>query len=100
MPQPVAIAPIYAMGDLSQILAVEQRQIEDTVADLTDEQMRWRPNPKAKSALDILWHLAYSQTQEPPPPSKDAALDALRQAHSAVQLAIATPGKLDERVRW
>src|SRR5262249_32059553 len=100
MPEPVAVAPIYASGDLSQILAVEQRQVEDTVADLTEEQMRWRPHPKAKSALDIVWHLAYSQTQEPPPLSKGAALDALRQAHGAVQLAIATPGKLDEPVTW
>ena len=50
MAEPIAIAPIYASGDLSQILAVEQRQIEDTIADLTDEQMRWRPRPKLSSA--------------------------------------------------
>jgi len=100
MPEPVAVAPIYASGNLSQILAVEQRQIEDTIADLTEEQMRGRPHPNAKSALDTLWHLAYAQTQEPPPQSKGAALDALRQAHSAVQGAIATPGKLDESVTW
>ena len=100
MTDPVAVAPIYATGDLRQILTVEQRQIEDTVADLTDEQMRWRPHPKAKSALDILWHLAYSQTQDQPPPSKAAALAAFRQAYDAVQAAIAIPEKLDEPVRW
>jgi uncharacterized damage-inducible protein DinB len=100
MPEPVAVAPTYATGDLRQILAIEQRQIEDTVADLTDEQMRWRPHPKAKSALDILWHLAYAQTQDPPPPSKATALAAFRQAYDGVQAAIATPEKLDTLVTW
>jgi hypothetical protein len=54
MPARIAVTPTYASGDLASILEIEDRQIEDTVADLTEEQMRWRPNPKAKSALDIL----------------------------------------------
>jgi hypothetical protein len=46
----VAVTPIYATGELARILEIEQRQVEDTVADLTEEQLVWRPTPKAKSA--------------------------------------------------
>ena len=63
MAEPIAVAPIYASGDVARILEIEQRQIEDTVAGLSEEQMTWRPHPKAKSALDILWHLAYPQLE-------------------------------------
>ena len=49
MPARTPITPTYAGGDLASILEIEDRQIEDSVADLTEEQMRWRPNPKAKS---------------------------------------------------
>ena len=56
-PKPIPVTPTYASGDLARILEIEERQIEDTVADLSEEQMAWRPNSKAKSALDILWHL-------------------------------------------
>jgi hypothetical protein len=99
MPARIAVTPTYASGDLAGILEIEDRQIEDTVADLTEEQMRWRPNPKAKSALDILWHLAYAAHPEPPA-SKVAALDALRAARAELLLEIATPGRLDEPYTW
>jgi hypothetical protein len=58
MPTPVAITPVYASGDFAAILEVEQRQLEDTIADRTDEQLVWRPNARATSTLDILRHLA------------------------------------------
>ena len=85
MPKPIAVTPTYASGDLAGILEVEQRQIEDTVADLSEEQVTWRPNAKAKSALDILWHIAYSQEQSPRPSNKLEALDGLRRAHAALE---------------
>ena len=100
MPEPIAVTPTYASGDLAGILEVEQRQIEDTVADLSEEQVTWRPNAKAKSALDILWHIAYSQEQSPRPSNKLEALDGLRRAHAALERDIARPGKLDEPVTW
>jgi hypothetical protein len=99
MPARIAVTPTYAGGNLASILEIEDRQIEDTVADLTEEQMRWRPNPKAKSALDILWHLGYSAQQEPPA-NKAAALDALRAARAELLQEIATPGRLDEPYTW
>ena len=100
MPKFVAVAPAYATGDLACILEIEERQVEDTVADLTEEQMRWQPTPKAKSALDILWHLAYAGTHSPKPRNKGEALEALRVAYDNLQRDIATPGKLDEPVLW
>lgn len=62
MPEFVAITPPYETGNLASILEIEERQIEDTVVDLTEEQMEWRPTPNVKSALDILWHLACRET--------------------------------------
>jgi len=100
MPKFVAVTPTYATGDLASILEIEQRQVEDTVADLTEEQMHWRPTPKAKSALDILWHLAYAETKNPKPHSKAEALEGLRAAYDQLQRDIATPGKLDESITW
>ena len=100
MPKFVAVTPTYAVGDLARILEIEQRQVEDTVADLTEEQMHWRPMPKAKCALDILWHLAYAETKNPLPRSKDEALEGLRAAYDQVQRDIASPGKLDEPLLW
>ena len=99
MPKSITVTPTYATGDLASILEVEQRQIEDTVADLSEEQMTWRPNSKAKSALDILWHIAYPEVRERPA-SKSEALDGMGQAHAALQLDISRPGKLDEPVTW
>ena len=66
------VTPTYAGGDLAAILAIEHQQIEDTIADMTEEQMQWRPHPKAKSALEIIWHLAYDAgptrpATKPPP---------------------------------
>jgi hypothetical protein len=100
MPKFVAITPTYASGDLARILDVEERQVEDTIADLTQEQMQWRPTPKAKSALDILWHLAYAETKKPMPRTKAEALEGLRAAYASLQRDIATPGKLDELIEW
>lgn len=100
MPKLVAVAPTYATGDLARILEIEQCQIEDTVADLTEEQLRWRPNPKAKSALDILWHLAFPETRRPMPENKAEALAGLRDGYDTLQRLIATPGKLDEMIEW
>ncbi len=100
MPKPVFVTPVYATGDLASILEIEQRQIEDTVADLTEEQMQWRPMPKAKSALDILWHLAYAETRNPKPNTKAEALEGLRAAYAKLQGDIATAGKLDEPTTW
>jgi len=99
MPKPIPVTPIYASGDLARILEIEERQIEDTIADLSEEQMTWRPNPKAKSALDILWHLAY-KTQPQKPTSKAEALEALRAAYVRLQRDITAPDKLDEPVTW
>ncbi len=100
MPKLIAIAPTYASGNLARILEIEQLQIEDTIADLTEEQIRWRPTPHAKSALDILWHLAYAETKNPPPHNKAEALAGLRTACASLQRDIATPGKLDDRIEW
>ena len=100
MPKPVPITPTYASGDLARILEIEQTQIEETVADLTEEQMTWRPNPTAKSAMDIVWHLAYPELQLAKPTNKAEALEGLRAAHAKLQRDIATPGKLDEPVTW
>jgi hypothetical protein len=99
MPKFIPVTPTYASGDLARILEIEQRQIEETVADLSEEQMAWRPNPKAKSALEILWHLAYG-TRPQKPTSKAEALGALRANYDRLQRDIATPGKLDEPVTW
>jgi hypothetical protein len=99
MAKPVAVTPTYASGDLARILEIEQRQVEDTVADLSEEQMMWRPNPKSKSALDILWHLAYPQLQHPPS-SKAEAMKGLQAAYAKLRRDIAIPGKLDEPVTW
>ncbi len=91
--------PTYASEDLGRILEIEQRQVEDTVMDLTEEQFAWRPNEKAKSALDIMWHLAVNTAPEKPA-NKDEALAAFRKAHDELQQDIATPGKLDEPLVW
>ena len=91
--------PTYASGDLGRILALEQQQVEETVADLTEEQFTWRPNEKAKSALDIVWHLAVLHSPERPA-NKEEAVAAFRRAHDELQQDIATPGKLDEPVMW
>jgi hypothetical protein len=48
MAEPIAVTPTYNSGDLARILEIEQRQVEETIGDLTEEQMIWRPNPKAK----------------------------------------------------
>ncbi len=100
MPEPIAVTPAYASDDLARILEVEQRQVEDTVVDMNEEELVWRPNPKAKSALDILWHIAYPQEKSPRPANKQEALDGLRRAHAALARDIAIPGKLDEPVTW
>lgn len=99
MPTRVAVTPTYASGDLGQILAIEERQVEDSIADLTEEQMAWRPNAKAKSALEILWHLAY-EGEQARPANKAAALAALRAYCAEIQDLIATPGKVDEPFTW
>jgi hypothetical protein len=36
---PIAVAPIYDSEDLVCILEIEQRQVEDRVADLGEEQI-------------------------------------------------------------
>jgi hypothetical protein len=100
MPIPIAVAPTYAIGDLSHILEIEQRQIEDTVADLNENRVNWHPHPKAKSTLEILWHLAYAQVPNPKPATKAEALTALRKAYEVLQRDIASPGKLDEPFQW
>ena len=100
MAEPIAVTPINASGGLARIREVAQRQVGDTVADLSTEQMQWRPNPKAKSDLDIVWHLAYPQLQHPNPSSKAETLEGLRAAHARLQEDIATAGKLDEPVKW
>ncbi len=92
-------ATTYASGDLGRILALEQQQVEETVMDLTDEQFAWCPHDNAKSALDILWHLAIDVSRKKPATKADA-LAAFRQAHAELQRAIATPGKLDEPLTW
>src|SRR5262249_14029371 len=99
MAKAVPITPTYDSGDLGRILAIEQRQVEETVADLTEEQFSWRPHEKAKSALEIVWHLAVQVCPEKPG-SKEAALAALREAHAELQRDIATPGKLEEPLTW
>jgi hypothetical protein len=99
MPKRTPVTPTYASGDLSRILAIEHQQLEDTIADLTEEQFQWRPNPKAKSALEIVWHLAYPVHPDRPR-DKAEALAALRAAHDELQQGIATPGKLDEPHTW
>jgi hypothetical protein len=99
MPRAIPTTPTYASEDLSRILAVEQRQVEETVIDLTEEQFNWRPNAKAKSALDIIWHLAILTSPEKPT-NKEEALAALRKDHAEFQQDITTPGKLDEPVTW
>ncbi len=53
MPKRTEVTPTYASGNLARILEIEQRQIEDTVADLTEEQIQWHPNSTAKSAIEI-----------------------------------------------
>lgn len=100
MAEPIAVTPTYASGDLARILELEQRQLEDTVADLSEEQMMWRPHPKAKSTLDILWHLAYPQLESPRPSGKAEALERLQAAYAKLQRDITTPGILDEQVTW
>ncbi len=100
MPTFVAVTPTYASGDIAKILEIEQRQIEDTIADLNEEQMRWRPNPKAKSALEIVWHIGYAQTAYTKPQNKAEALQGLRDAYAELQRDIETPGKLAEPVQW
>ena len=62
--------------------------------------MVWRPNSKAKSAFDILWHIAYPQEESPRPANKQDGLDGLRRAYAALARDIAMPGKLDESVTW
>ena len=99
MPKRTPVTPTYAGGDLAQILEIEEQQIEDTIADLTEEQFQWRPNPQAKSALEIVWHLAYGAHPDKPA-DKAAALTALRAATDELQQEIATPGKLDEPYTW
>src|SRR6185437_12192108 len=99
MARVVPVTPTYASEDLGRILALEQLQVEETVADLTEEQFAWRPNEKAKSALDIVWHLAVNTVPERPA-NKDEALAAFRKAHEELQQDIATPGKLDEPLTW
>ena len=100
MAGPMAVTPTYASGDLARILELEQRQIEDTAVDLSEEQMMWRPHPEAKSALDILWHLAYPQLEGPRPSGKAVALEGLQAAYAKLQRDIVAPGKLDEPVTW
>ena len=100
VPEPIAVTPIYASGDVARILEIEQRQIEEAVADLTEAQMKWRPNSTAKSALDILRHLAYPDLERPEPSDKAEALQALRAAHAKIQRDIAIPGRLDAPVPW
>ena len=99
MPRTTPVTPVYATGDLSKILEIEQRQLEETVEDLSEEQMQWRPNENAKSALDILWHLAYSDSQ-PEPKTKAEALALLRADYEKLQKAIDTPGKLESTFKW
>lgn len=99
MARVIPVTPTYASQDLGRILALEQQQVEETVADLTEEQFAWRPNEKAKSALDIVWHLGYNAVSEEPA-TKDEALAAFRKAHEELQQDIATPGKLDEPLTW
>jgi GNAT superfamily N-acetyltransferase len=98
---PTPITPVYARGDLAEMLAIEEQQIEETVADLTEEQMTWRPVPSAKSALDILWHLAYDEQHRPDKPTNKAeSLAAFRAANDDLRRDIAAPGKLDEPISW
>jgi uncharacterized damage-inducible protein DinB len=99
MARVIPVTPTYASEDLGRILALEQRQVEESVEDLTEEQFAWRPNEKAKSALDIVWHLAVNTVPERPA-NKDEALAAFRKAHEELQQDIATPGKLDEPLTW
>ena len=84
MARVVPVTPTYASEDLGRILALEQLQVEETVADLTEEEFAWRPNEKAKSALEIVWHLAGNAVPEKPA-SKDEALAAFRKAHEELQ---------------
>lgn len=100
MPKLVAVAPTYATGDLARILEIEQCQIEDTIADLSDAQMRWRPTPQAKCALEIVWHLAFAETRYPMPKDKLEAQQGLYDSYAQLQRDIATPGKLDELIEW
>lgn len=99
MAKVIPVTPVYAIADLPRILEIEQRHMEERVADLSEEQMAWPRNPKAKSALDILCHLAYG-TRSEKPTSKAEALEALRANYARIQRDIATPGKLDEPVTW
>ena len=110
MPKGVAVTPTYAAGDLRAILAIEQHQVIDSISDLTEEQAAFRPNARAKSVLDIVWHLTYADLQgrtpqDPaPPPSPPTNLatarSGLERSFDALFADIDAPGKLQEPYEW
>jgi hypothetical protein len=100
MPKNVPVTPIYATEDLGKILQCEQEQIIDTVADLTEEQMNWKPNSTAKSALDILYHLSHPQVPKPKPTTKKETIKRFNQAYDIIRAILETPGKLNETMVW
>jgi uncharacterized damage-inducible protein DinB len=64
-PQP-ALSPEYAVGMRESILQGLGREMEITkkvIAAIPDDQRNYRPDPKARSAWELAWHLASSDVQ-------------------------------------
>ena len=55
--------------------------------ELTEEQFSWRPHEKAKSAVDIVWHLAI-QTCLEKPEKREKARAAPRKGFDQLQQSI------------
>jgi len=64
-PQP-ALSPEFAVGMRDSILQGLSRELETTkkvIAAIPDDQRDYRPDPKARTAWDLAWHLASCDVQ-------------------------------------
>jgi uncharacterized damage-inducible protein DinB len=64
-PQP-ALSPEYAVGMRESILQGLERELEVTkkvIAAIPEDKKDYRPDPKARAAWDLAWHLAASDVQ-------------------------------------
>ena len=78
MPKQIPITPVYDRDDLVEMLDAEYGMLQSHLEDLNEEQLCWKPHPKAHCILDILWHLAYEPKRLLRPKDKKETLARLQ----------------------
>jgi uncharacterized damage-inducible protein DinB len=100
MPKQIPITPIYARGDVVEMLDAEYAMLVSHIEDLSDDQLLWRPSSKAHCISEILWHLYFEPEHPTKPKNKKEALNQLKIWYEGHHAKASEPKNLAEPVTW